>query len=199
MRTWARLHANGVPADLVIARAVCGPALLAAAVVHAPGAVLAGIVTVAFLLDVYDRVLAIRSGVASRSLRRVNTIVTIALYTCATLALVIRTNVEGVYAICIAAIVVLEAVRWVLDRLRYGRMAAYDMWSARAWAVLLWLGFSEGFLSGRSGSLFDAALIVGMLAEVEGLGASLVLSARRSDVHTLWHAIQIERGIQRSA
>ena len=72
------------------------------------------------------------------------------------------------------------------------------MWSTKVWGISLWLGFCEAFLTGRSGSFFDAALIVGMVAEVEALGASVVLSAWRHDVPTLWHAIRIERGDRRA-
>lgn len=184
-----------LPVDRLVVRALCGPALVVAAAAHVHGAALAAIVTLAFLLEVYDGIVARRSGAASRASRYTDTILNAVFYACATVTLVFRIPVDDDYVMCIAAIVALALGRWLLDRMRYGRMTAYHMWSARAWGILLWLGFSEVFLTGRTGAWFEAALIVGMLTQVEGLGASLVLSSWRPEVPTLWHAIQIERGI----
>lgn len=39
----------------------------------------------------------------------------------------------------------------------------------------------------------QAAVATGILADAEGLAASLVLSTWQHDIRTAWHALQIER------
>lgn len=189
-----RSPATRVPAALVALRAVCGPVLLAAAVAGADPRLLVALLTVAFLSDVFDGIVARRLGVATEGLRRADTIVDTAFYVCAAVALwrrapsVIEAHVAG-----ITVLVSIELLRWGIERWRYGRLASYHMWSAKAWGITLWLGFSEAFLTGRPGPLMQAAVATGILADTEGLLATLVLSTWQHDIRTAWHALQIER------
>ena len=189
-----RSYAARVPAALVALRAVCGPVLLCAAIAGANPRFLVALVSVAFLSDVFDGIVARRLGVATEGLRRADTLVDTAFYLCAAVALwrrapsVIEAHVAGV-----ATLVGLELARWALERWRYGRLASYHMWSAKAWGITLWLGFSEAFLTGLPGPLMQAAVAMGILADAEGLVATLVLSTWQHDIRTAWHALQIER------
>jgi phosphatidylglycerophosphate synthase len=183
-----------VPTALVVLRALCGPVLLGAVAGGAGPWVLVTLLTVAFLSDVFDGIIARRLGVATALLRRADSIVDTGFYVCATVALiwrspaVIKAHVPG-----LVALASLELARWAVERLRYGRLASYHMWSAKVWGVALWLGFSEAFLTGRPGPLLQAAIVTGILADAEGLATSLVLSTWQHDVATIWHAAQIER------
>lgn len=188
-----------VPAGLVAFRAVCGPLLLLAHAGGAGGWMLAGLVTAAFLSDVFDGIIARRLGVATQGLRRADSLVDTVFYVCALAALVQRAPaVIAHHAVGIAVLVGLEVIRFAVERFRYGRMAAYHMWSAKAWGITLWLGFSEAFVTGQPGPLVQAAVVLGILADLEGLAASTVLSRWQHDVPTLWHALRIERGSGRA-
>lgn len=188
-----------LPAALVTLRAICGPALLACAAGGVAGRVLAGLVTVAFLSDVFDGIIARRLGAATESLRRADTIADTAFYVCATAALLLRApSVLRAHALGIGTIISLEILRWVVERARYGRLAAYHMWSAKLWGVTVWLGFSEAFLTAQPGPLIQMAVIIGLIADTEGLITSLILSRWRHDVPSLWHAVRIEREFRAS-
>jgi CDP-diacylglycerol--glycerol-3-phosphate 3-phosphatidyltransferase len=183
-----------VPLALVVLRAACGPALVAGAVTRCRPWILVGLVTAAFISDVFDGIIARRVGVATERLRRADTIVDTAFYICATLALLVRAPaVIEAHNVGVAILVGLELARWLVERIRYGRLASYHMWSAKAWGIALWLGFSEAFLTGQPGPFIQAAVAMGILADVEGLVASVVLSTWQHDVPTVWHAVQLER------
>ena len=183
-----------VPAALVVLRALCAPALLVIAAGGGAGELLVVLLTLAFLSDVFDGIIARRIGVATEKLRRADTIVDTGFYVCAAVVLCVRApGVIAAYAVGIVAVVGLEVARWVLERMKYGRLASYHMWSAKAWGITLWLGFSEAFLTGPPGPFIPAAVVMGIIADVEGLLASLVLSTWRHDIRTIWHALQIER------
>ena len=187
-----------IPAALVLLRALCGPALVGVVVAGGSGRVAAVLVTVAFLSDVFDGIIARRIGVATERLRRADTLADTAFYACAAVALyarapgVLRANAAG-----LAVLLALEVGRLALERRKYGRLASYHMWSAKAWGIALWLGFSEAFLTQRAGPLFTAAVVVGVVADLEGLAASLVLSTWRHDIRTVWEAVQVERAAGR--
>jgi RimJ/RimL family protein N-acetyltransferase/phosphatidylglycerophosphate synthase len=187
------------PAILVAIRAMCAPAIVAAERLGASGQVLAGILGVAVMSDIFDGIVARRLGVATERLRRADTAVDSAFYLAATVALalrapdVLRRNLAGV-----GVLAALELSRLILERAKFGRMAAYHMWSAKAWGIALWLGLSEAFLTQEAGPFFRVAVGAGILADLEGLTASLVLSTWQHDVPSLWHAIGIERSIRRT-
>lgn len=183
---------------LVVLRATSGPVLLACAALGAGRWLLAALLTAALLSDVFDGIIARRLGVATPLLRRADSLVDTAFYLCATAALATRTSaVLRSYLAGVAVLGSLEVSRWVVERFRYGRIASYHMWSAKLWGIALWLGFCEAFLTGRPGPLMQAAIATGILTDLEGLAASLVLSAWHHDVRSIWHAVQIERAVSR--
>ncbi len=190
-----RLEANvtKIPAALILIRAICGPALVAAAGAEASAWLLAGLVTFAFVSDVFDGIIARRLGVATEMLRRADTIVDTAFYVCAALALLLRSpSVFNAHLVGLGLIASLELARCVIERQRYGRLASYPMWSDKVWGITLWLGFCEAFLTGQAGPFMQLAVVMGVVADCEGLTASLVLSSWQHDICTIWHAVRLE-------
>lgn len=179
---------------LLVFRAIAGPALVVAAIAGAPGIVLAGILVLGFVSDVFDGVIARRLGIATEGLRSADSVIDTIFYISAVIALVIHApGVIGANTTGIAIVIILEVARQVLERIKYGRMAAYHMWTAKAWGVALAIGFSEAFITGAPGPLFRIAIIVGIIADLEGFAGSLILSSWHHDVPSLWHAITIEK------
>jgi len=185
---------KSVPVALVVFRAIAGPLLLFGAIQRASGYALAGILVLAFLSDVFDGIIARRLGVATEGLRSADSIVDTFFYICAVIALwlyapgVILANTTG-----ILVLVILEIARQVLERIKYGRMAAYHFWSAKAWGVMLAFGFTEAFLTGEPGPLFQIAIIVGIVADIEGFAASMILSKWHHDIPHIWKAVSIQK------
>jgi len=185
---------NRIPAGLVAFRACCAPALLVLERVGASGRVLAGVVFLAFVSDVFDGIVARRLGVATEKLRRADSIVDAFFYLAALAVLILRAPqaaLAGMWGI--ACLLLLEALRLLVERRKFGRMAAYHMWSAKAWGIALWLGFSEAFITGRAGPFFWSAIVIGVLADLEGLAASCILSSRQHDIPSIWHAVRLQR------
>jgi phosphatidylglycerophosphate synthase len=183
-----------VPVALLVSRAIAGPVLVVAAIARASGPFLAGILVLAFLSDVFDGIIARRLGVATEGLRSADSIVDTFFYIAAVIALwvyapgAILANTTG-----ILVIVILEMARQLLERVKYGRMAAYHFWSAKAWGVMLAFGFAEAFITGAPGPFFRFAVIAGIVADIEGFVASMLLSKWHHDIPHIWRAVEIER------
>ena|SRR5579862_3322614 len=181
-----------VPRALVMARVLAAPALLGAAFLGAAPSVLVGLVSLAFVSDVFDGIIARRLGVATEALRRADTLADTLFYLAAVGALFVRAPAV-VYdeQSGILILVALELVRMGVERRKFGRMAAYHLWSAKAWGIALFLGVSEAFLKGRPGPFFLAAILVGIVSDLEGLAVTFTLSRAHHDVPSLIHARRI--------
>ena len=92
----------------------------------------------------------------------------------------------------IAILVVVELARMIFEWRKFGRPAAYHMWSAKVWGVSMLAGFVEVAL-GSGGPFMIAAIAVGCLTNIEGFVASVVLRTPHHDVPTAWHALRITR------
>ena len=185
-------YMNRIPAGLVAFRACCAPVLVLLERVGASGRVLAGVVFLAFVSDVFDGIVARRLGVATENLRRADSVADTVFYVAALAVLVLRAPQAALAGRAgIAALLLLEATRLLVERRKFGRMAAYHMWSAKAWGIALWLGFSEAFLTGQAGPFFWSAILIGVLADLEGLATSCLLSSRQHDIPSFWHAVRL--------
>jgi CDP-diacylglycerol--glycerol-3-phosphate 3-phosphatidyltransferase len=80
-----------------------------------------------------------------------------------------------------------------VDLSKFGREASYHMWSAKLWAVVLYLAFFMILVLGQDGAWVTAALLLGIVSDLEGLSASLVLPEWRHDVPSLVHAWRSRR------
>ena len=189
-----RRNIEALPIALIALRAAAAPALILAEMFGAPGLLLAGIVAVAFVSDVFDGVIARLLGSTTDALRSADSIVDTIFYVAAVIALVLRSPaVINANAPGVAIVLGLEVIRQVIERKKYGRMAAYHMWSAKLWGITLLFGFLEAFLTGKPGMFFTSAVFMGIVTDIEGLAASLVLSRWHHDVPTIWHAVRLER------
>ena len=66
------------------------------------------------------------------------------------------------------------------------------MWSAKLWGIFLFVGFIQLLGFGEAGNLFALAIITGIITDIEGLMASVILSSWKADVPSLYHAYRVE-------
>jgi len=138
--------------------------------------------------------IARRLGVATERLRRADSHVDTLFYVFVILLAAVRfPELFKDYWPGMAAIALLEVTRFVVDHRKFKKQAAYHMWSAKLWGLALLLGFSELFLTGQGGLFFTAAIVTGIVTDLEGLAASFVLPEWRHDVPSLFHAFAIRR------
>ena len=67
------------------------------------------------------------------------------------------------------------------------------MWSAKAWGLFLFVGFTEILVFEVAGIGFLGALTLGILTNLEGLWASSILREWHHDVPTIYHAFALNR------
>jgi CDP-diacylglycerol--glycerol-3-phosphate 3-phosphatidyltransferase len=183
-----------VPLGLTVLRAALGPVVIALALLEPWRWAFGACLIAAFLSDVFDGILARRWGVATPNLRRLDSFADSVFYLSAVLA-VWRLHPQAITDRWTALLVLatLEVARYILDFLKFQREASYHMWSSKLWGIALFAGFFSLLALDADNYVVDAAIYVGVLADVEGLAISLVLRHWQSDVPTLAHAFTIRR------
>jgi CDP-diacylglycerol--glycerol-3-phosphate 3-phosphatidyltransferase len=145
-----------------------------------------------FLTDIFDGVVARRLGVATVTLRRLDSFADSVFYLCALWAVwVLHPPVILENGVLLVVLAILECTRYAFDLWKFGREASYHMWSSKLWGVALFMAFATVFAFDDPGPLPMIAIAIGVLADLEGLLISFILPSWRHDVPTLLHAIRI--------
>jgi phosphatidylglycerophosphate synthase len=178
------------PHLLILFRAICAPAIFVLACFGYSGPVLAGIVVAALLSDVFDGVLARRTGAATPELRFADTVADTVFYVAAAAALAVA--VPGAFDdlwLPLVALVTIHVSRATFELTKYGRIASYHMWSSKALGLLLAAALTYEFITGLPNLLLSWALWLGIANELEGFATSAILPRWQSDVPSLVHAL----------
>jgi len=149
------------------------------------------------LSDIFDGVIARRLGVATPTLRRLDSAADSVFYLAALFALWhLHPDTISGHLVALVVLAALELARYALDLRKFGREASYHMWSSKVWGLALFAGFFCALVLGQSGRAVSLAIYVGIVADLEGLAISLVLREWKSDVPTLLHALRLRRALQ---
>ena len=183
-----------VPLALTAMRALLAPFIVLLAIAW-PSELMFGIfLFVALLSDVFDGVIARRLGVATPTLRRLDSIADSMFYLCAMFAAWhLHKSEVSEYLIPLAVLLFLEVVRYVFDYAKFRREASYHMWSSKAWGLALFFCFLSLLSFGKGGWPVALAIYLGIAADLEGLAISVTLKKWRTDVPSVFHAIQLRR------
>jgi phosphatidylglycerophosphate synthase len=186
---------EAVPRLLSLLRAALGPVVVLLAYFWSNPAAFAACLTAAFLSDVFDGVVARRLGIATASLRRLDSIADSIFYFSALWAVwVLHPEAISKNLHVLGALLLLESARYAYDFWKFRREASYHMWSSKLWGIALFCGFFAVLVFGNDGFPVSAAIVMGIVADVEGLLISMTLRSWRHDVPTIFHAMKLRAG-----
>ena len=185
---------RSVPMGLTVLRLLLAPVLVWLVYAGAPGVVFAGVVLVAFVSDYFDGVIARRLGVASAELRHFDSRADLVFYATAAWA-VWRLHPNVVRSVAVPGLIVigLDVVRHVFDFAKFGRDVAYHAWSSKVWGLSLALALVLLMGFGIGEPFVWITVILGLVAQIEGLLISVALPVWTHDVPTLIHALRIRK------
>lgn len=185
---------NKLPQYLVLLRFALGPIIVIAYLIDVHPAWYMVILTLGFLSDYFDGVIARWLGVSNSDLRSLDSWADTTFYICVFIAaLGLYFSIIVQFWIPITILIVLEIVRHLFDHIKFGKSASYHMWSAKIWGLCLYLAFLQLLGFGETQYLFMLAIVVGIISDLEGLLASIILSSWKADVPSLYHAYKLEK------
>jgi CDP-diacylglycerol--glycerol-3-phosphate 3-phosphatidyltransferase len=180
-----------IPWVMAAARAALGPVLIAGAACSWNGFALAGMVVGALVSDIYDGVLARRWRCDTAGVRLFDSMADTVFYLCTAVALWIgQPQLWWSYRGLLIALLGLEAVRFGFDFTKFGRPASYHSYLAKLWGLVMAVAVIGVFALDRANGLVPAALVLGILCDLEGMAMSIVMPVWRKDIKTVraaWH------------
>jgi hypothetical protein len=181
-----------VPGLLMAFRALCAAAMFVLACFDFPGILLAGVLAAGFASDLADARIVRRTRTATPALRYADTLVDTLFYgtAAAAMAVAVPGAFDGAGAVLVLFIV-LHVSRATFELTKYGRVASYHMWSAKALGAVVAAAAAWSFVSGQPTPLITWALWLGIANQLEGFAASAVLPAWRPDVPSFLHALRM--------
>ena len=183
-----------IPLLLTLLRIALAPVVVANALGSASRAVFAICLVAAFLSDIFDGVIARRLGIATPALRRLDSVADSLFYVASTFAVwQLHPQAIADRSVPLGALVILELVRYAFDFAKFRREASYHMWSSKLWGVALFAAFVSLLVFESDNALVTAAIVLGILCDIEGLLISFVLKRWQSDVPTFAAALRLAR------
>lgn len=177
-------------------RLAFAPFALALAYSDADGRLLAGLVVVESVMDVYDGKIARRFGVVTPGLRRFDSITDTIFFICIAIAIwILHPDVIRDHIGLLVVFVVVQIAGYVLDFAKFGRDTSYHTWSARTFGVALFVSTSLVFWNGNADPWISVALILGTVSNLDAIAISLILPVWRHDVRTIPAALRIRHDI----
>ena len=185
---------NSIPTLLVALRAGLAPVVVVLALFYPSPVGFSFCLIAALLSDYFDGVVARRLGIATPTLRRLDSAVdTLFFISIAFAAWHLHPEAIRARWTPILALVVLETFRYLLDFSKFRREASYHMWSSKLWALSLFAGFFSLLVLGHDSPLVGFMIYLGIVCDLEGIAISLVLRKWQNDVPTIFHAVQLRR------
>ncbi|WP_460035004.1 CDP-alcohol phosphatidyltransferase family protein [Methylothermus subterraneus] len=187
-----------IPLALTAIRGVLALVLVVLAIGWPAHAAFGVCLTVGFLSDVFDGVIARKLGIATVNLRRLDSATDTLFYVAAAFAAwYLYPQVIAEHWVALTILEALELSRYALDIAKFRREASYHMWSAKAWGLVLFTAFFGLLALGCTGAWVAAPIYVGIISDLEGLAVSLVLPEWRADVPSIFHAVKLRKHVKK--
>jgi len=183
------LRKQHIPWLMAAARAILGPIVILGQACQWSGAALASLIVTALLSDIFDGVLARRWHCDTPAVRLFDSMADTAFYLSTAAALWLRyPHLWRTHALLFSSLLTLEAARFVYDFAKFGKPASYHSYLAKTWGLLLAITVIAAFITPHADTLISAALLLGIVCDLEGLTMSLLLPTWHRDVKTLRRA-----------
>lgn len=181
--------------SLTLARLALAVPLAAIAVARGSGRLVAVILVLGFISDIYDGVVARHFHVATAGLRRLDSAVDTVFYLAAA-ACVWRIHPAAITAHrwLIAAVIGTLLINHAFEYWKFGREASYHALSARAWGAALFLSLVVLFIRGDD-RLLTLALIIGVVSHLENFLITMLLPAWEHDVKSVFVAARRRKSV----
>lgn len=187
-----------IPWTMVAGRAMLGPVVMLGERCRWNGLALAAMVLTALLSDIFDGVLARRWKTDTGALRLADSLADTVFYL--GVAAAIGFGLPAVWHECRSGVLCVlgcEALRFAFDLMKFSKPASYHSYVAKTWGLVLAMAMIVTFATQRASMWMSAAVVLGVLSNVETLAMSMVLPVWRHDMKTLAMAWRMRVGVLR--
>jgi phosphatidylglycerophosphate synthase len=187
---------QSIPTLMTAARVALGPIVILGQACRWSGITLAALIVAALLSDIFDGILARLWHCDTPAVRLFDTVADTVFYLCVAVALWLRAP-----RLChqqlplFGTLMAFEGSLFIFAIAKFGKPASYHSYLAKTWGLLLATAVVAEFATTHAAPLITAALILGILCNIEGFAISCLLPDWVNDVKTLAAALRLRTRI----
>ncbi|MFD0749435.1 CDP-alcohol phosphatidyltransferase family protein [Mucilaginibacter calamicampi] len=188
---------KSIPYLLILFRLLLGPVMIWLAYSNGEALrfVLAVLILLGILSDIFDGIIARRLNVSTVKMRRIDSTTDLFFWLCvAWCAWLLNPQVILDNRYLIIIILIMEGLTYVLSFLKFKKENATHALISKFWAVTLFIAFISLIGFGYGGVPLLITFIVGVIAHIDVYLIILLLPKWMPDVPSCWHALQIRQG-----
>lgn len=188
---------KAIPWALLLARVALGPIIFLLALRHAAPGILISLMLAALLSDIYDGVLARRWRVVTPQLRVADSRADVFYYAwIATTIIVSHPALAHHFRTPFRIILLLYALRWAQDLLKYRRLASYHSYLSKTTGLVVCAATIAAIASFHPIPFLWTAFVFGVCNHLEAMATTFVLPAWVHDVGSIRQALLLRRFMQ---
>jgi phosphatidylglycerophosphate synthase len=192
-----REYLNQVPFALIMSRLVLGflIVILAIAQFSMYREIIAALILLGLISDIFDGIIARRLNISSQKLRRMDSSVDQVFWICCLI---------GAYLICpvffranfvkLLILIFVEGLAYVIGFIRFKKEVATHAISSKFWTLTIMGSLIQVVLNCNSLVLFEICFWLGLLSRFEIIAILLIIKTWTNDVPSVYHAILLRKG-----
>ena len=187
---------RNIPLILMTFRFFLGPLVIFISLNYTSPALLFVLVVLGILSDIFDGIIARRMGVATKTLRRLDSQIDLIFWLCIIFASYIA-QPAVIHSIKneLLILILLELICYLISFLKFGRETCTHAISAKFYGIFLCISMISILSFGSAGFPFKLAFIAGLIANFDVILIILFLPYWTHDIPSAYHAYLIRQNI----
>jgi CDP-diacylglycerol--glycerol-3-phosphate 3-phosphatidyltransferase len=186
-----------LPYYLIYARLIFGLVILVLSIltISSYQYIAISLLSLGLLTDIFDGIIARHLNISTQRMRRLDSNIDQVFFICVGLATFVQCSEFFIlHWIEIALLLSAEAIAYLTSYLKFRKEIATHSIGAKLWSLILFAALVQIIWQCNSGWIFQSCIILGIITRLEIVAIIIVLKQWTSDVPTLYHAFQINRG-----
>jgi CDP-diacylglycerol--glycerol-3-phosphate 3-phosphatidyltransferase len=186
-----------IPYLLILFRFLLGPFMIYLTYTHGSALrlLLAILLLLGILSDIFDGIIARKLGISTTFMRRLDSQIDVVFWLCAGwCAWLLNPEIITENRYAIITLFVMEGLTYVFSFAKFGKETCTHALLSKLWGITLFVAFTSVLGFGYAGVPFALAVIFGVISHIDVYLIIFFLPQWTHDVPSAWHAWQIRQG-----
>ncbi|MEJ5992953.1 CDP-alcohol phosphatidyltransferase family protein [Pedobacter sp. Du54] len=154
-----------------------------------------GILTLGFLTDVFDGIIARKFNISTPKLRRLDSTIDVVFFLSISIATYLQCSVFfTANATKVWILLAFEALTYTISYFKFKKEIATHSIGAKIWTLFLFATLVEVIFQCQSILLFNLCFWIGLITRLEIICIIVAIKKWTNDVPTFYHALQLRKG-----
>jgi CDP-diacylglycerol--glycerol-3-phosphate 3-phosphatidyltransferase len=185
---------KNIPYLLIYIRLCLGPVIIYLAY-HGYDRLIAVLMTIGLLSDIFDGIIARQLSISTEKLRRCDSQTDLVFWLSVFYSSwVLHSTVLKNHIVPLVVLVCMELLCYLISIYRFRREASAHAYLSKLFGLMMFFAFFNLFYFGQGGIVLLSAIIIGLISYIDGILIVLTLPRWTHDVPSCYHAYLIKKG-----